>query len=39
MDSRLQLKWYGKYMSPKYKEDLEYYLRKLEDIYEQIKDQ
>ena len=35
----LQLKWYGKYMSPKYKEDLEYYLRKLEDIYEQIKDQ
>ena len=35
----LQLKWYGKYMSPKYKEDLEYHLRELEDIYEQIKDQ
>ena len=35
----LQLYWYGKYMSPKYREKMESQLQSLKDIYEQIKDQ
>ena len=35
----LQLKWYGKYMSPKYKEEIESNLQHYNEYYKQIKDQ
>ena len=35
----LQLKWYGKYMSSQYKEEIESNLQQYNEYYKQIKDQ